>query len=283
MPGCTSYESAQNTHVAREYLTEDIEDQIVFNLIRAMNGLPFAHYDVSTVQSIVSAKVTPQVGGSRSEVSSGFQPGVVVTSALRAVTRTITPSISGERNNSVTVNVGPVFDEPKIYASYVSFLNLPEKIPGDSARSPAPPTPTPPLMEPVSEKRTETQERDKDDKPVGNKTVEVETNSEKPTPEKPAPKINFENIHSVVGDPAKPGEDAYVPHTLRHWGHLWYYIPSQYKAEFSDLCLSLVARGGGGATGAGGTKKKAAGDKSVQRLNEQLMQQNTLIQQGNRP
>ena len=73
--GCASYFSARDAHLAREYLTADIEDQIIFNLIRAENGLPFAPYDVSTVQSIVTDKIIPSAAAARNGVSSGFAPG----------------------------------------------------------------------------------------------------------------------------------------------------------------------------------------------------------------
>ena len=111
MGACTSYESARTTHNVREYLTEDIEEQIVFNLIRAANGLPFAHYDVVSAQSLVTSKGTASAGGTRTGVSNGYQPTAVVTTAVRTITRTLTGSIGGERSNGVTVNVKPIFDD----------------------------------------------------------------------------------------------------------------------------------------------------------------------------
>src|ERR1700730_15531309 len=111
---CTSYESARNTHLAREYLTEDLEEQIVFNLIRARKGQPFAHYDVGNTQSVVTVNATPSVGITRTGVSS----------AARSITRVFTSGSSSTRSNGVTINVTPVFNDPKLYAAYVTFLNL---------------------------------------------------------------------------------------------------------------------------------------------------------------
>jgi hypothetical protein len=34
-------------------MTEDLESQIMFNLIRAKNGMPFAQYDIQQLQSVV--------------------------------------------------------------------------------------------------------------------------------------------------------------------------------------------------------------------------------------
>jgi len=275
--GCTSYESAQNSHQAREYLTEDIEDQVVFNLIRASNGLPFAHYDVSTVQSVVSAKVAPSLGGSRSGVTNGFQPAAVVTSAIRTITRTITPGLNAERNNAVTVNIQPVFDEPRVYASYVKFLNLPSKPKPERLDEPVTrlvsPEPTPSMVD-VSEKKTNISKLDKDQKPTES-TVQVETSKEMRTPGSPTPQIDFaRTIHSIVGKKEKPAKELYIPRTLRKWNDLWYYVPAQYKPEFSDLCFSLVARGDSAAPG--GAKKKDNTTKELQQFRDQLIQQNSL-------
>lgn len=155
--GCTSYESAQNTHLAREYLTEDLEDQIMFNLIRAYNGLPFLHYDVTSVQSIVTAKVFPQIGGGRTSGHNTY-PGSstsTVTTPRKALSTTVTTAVgavsaatetlsrpfsynlNGERDNALTVNIAPNFDEPVI-EKYVGYLNLPnrlkdDKVSGDEA------------------------------------------------------------------------------------------------------------------------------------------------------
>jgi hypothetical protein len=285
--GCASYFSARDAHLAREYLTEDIEDQILFNLIRAANGLPFAHYDVSTVQSIVTDKLVPSAGGSRNAVSSGFEPGAVVTSALHMVTRTLNAGVGAERDNAVTVNVGPIFNDPKIYQSYVAFLNLRKKSPGELRAQPSP-APLAAMNTIVSEKDTDTTNKDKDGKVTGTIGA-VEKNL---APEVGVQPINFQQVtlvpvnqgdgikidycqtNSLRATASRPLPTAYIPNTLRRWGNCWYYIPVEYRPEFSDLCISLTARTGKPAGGGTSTQEDTA--KALQQLNSQLMQQNSL-------
>jgi len=291
--GCTSLESAHNTHQAREYLTEDIEDQVVFNLIRARNGLPFAHYDVSNVQSIVGQKVSPAIGGSHNGVWNRYQPRVAVTSAMRAITRGITGGIGAERNNTVTITIAPVFDKPNIYANYVRFLNLRWK-PGVDAKDASSESinflessddlATDPAAKAASDagsdsdlKVTERKETSKTTtKDEQGRVVEttVENKSEKPkAASKPFPRIRSGVIYSVAESATKPRNGSYVLGTVRKWGDFWYYVPIQYKPEFSDLCLSLVARGEGGANG---VEDETA--KKLDLFNSQLQQQNTIQQ-----
>jgi hypothetical protein len=291
IPGCTSYESAYNAHQAREYLTEDIEDQIVFNLIRARNGLPFAHYDVSNVQSIVGQKVTPSIGGSRSGVSNGYQPKVTVAGAVRSITRGLTGGLGGERNNSVTVTIAPIFDKPQVYANYVAFLNSREKPdePGDSsceqvetralsagflaitAPEPAPtPTPTPNRTGLDVVAQTETTKTDSQGRLV-ERTVETKANKAKP--DSSFPPVRFGAVYSLRECRDKP-KNGFVPGTVRRWGDAWYYVPLKYTPEFSRLCLSLVARGDGGPT----ATTDEATSKKLDLFNSQLQQQNTILQ-----
>jgi hypothetical protein len=288
---CTSLESAHNTHQAREYLTEDIEDQVVFNLVRARNGLPFAHYDVSNVQSIVGQKVSPSIGGSRSGVWNRYQPRLAVTSAMRAITRGLSAGLGGERNNTVTITIAPVFDKPAIYASYVRFLNLPFKSSGDTkdasyerivestddsitepSEKAVPGETSPSNLEIVE--RTEISKTVTKDEQGREIETTVKNRSEKPKPaSKLFPRIRSGRIYSLVESPQKPRKGAYVTGTVRKWGDSWYYVPIQYKPEFSDLCLSLVARGDGGATG---VQEETA--KKLDLFNSQLQQQNTIQQ-----
>ena len=51
LSSCTPYESKTDVHFARELMTDDLEDQIMWNLIRAYNGIPFSHYEVQQIQS----------------------------------------------------------------------------------------------------------------------------------------------------------------------------------------------------------------------------------------
>ena len=295
LSGCTSYESAYNAHQAREYLTEDIEDQVVFNLIRARNGLPFAHYDVSNVQSIVGQKVSPAIGGTHNGVWNRYQPSVSVTNAMRSITRGLTGGVGAERNNTVTITIAPIFDKPKIYASYVRFLRLPSKSMGDTKdvfydRVDLLDSTDDSAAEATSKAKTDFEGKAASDLEIVQRTETTKTitkdeqgrvvestvknKSEKPKPgSKPFPHIPTGEIYSLVESPTKPDQRIYIRGTLRKWGESWYYVPVQYRPEFSDLCLSLVARGEGGATGV-----EEENAKKFDLLNSRIQQQTTIQQ-----
>jgi len=295
--GCTSYESASDTHLAREYLTEDLEQQIMFNLIHAKNGLPFAHYDISNVQSAVTAGLTPQVGGGRT-VTNNTYPGrststvqsaasSMVTTTLgavsdltQAVAKPFSYNVSGSRNNAVTITISPVFDEPGIYAAYRNFIDLdgPEDFtpsnngPGGSTSS----------VTTITISGTQSRIEAKPSStpagtmvPAGNTKVTETVTTINSAASKGINHFDFgttlENPTSLMRWPTKPDKRYYVDRTLTYWNHYWYYIPTEFKQQFSELCFAVVARnanGTGNSTAAG--KKASAPTKLLQR---QLLQQ----------
>jgi hypothetical protein len=277
-------------------LTEDIEEQIVFNLIRAANGLPFAHYDVTTAQSAVTAKATANAGGTKTDVSNDFQPMAVVSSAVRTMTRVLTGSITADRSNAVTVNVKPIFDDPKLYAKYINFLNLTPKAWAKETGAQFSELDTSDAEETsaVSETRAQramplgivaqvtkqTVETDKADQPTAKKFETITESRPTPPPPPPPvrfPTVRFNQIHSLQVSDRKPRKAAYIPHTLRWWGGSWYYIPVEYRQEFSNFCLSLIARAGDtGITGAARIEERQT--RAFEDLSSELMRQNTLIQ-----
>lgn len=121
--GCTVYEASRQTHFAREYMTEDFETQIMFNLIRAVNGLPFEHYDVQQLQSVVTSSVTPSGGVGRTTTTNSFLPFAVVGSAIQTIVRPYSFNISANRQSVITAVINPVTDNPDVYAAYAEFLN----------------------------------------------------------------------------------------------------------------------------------------------------------------
>ncbi|MFL6530668.1 MAG: hypothetical protein ACJ8KX_09380 [Chthoniobacterales bacterium] len=256
LSSCTTYEAARDTHAAREYLNQDLEEQIVFNLIRASNGLPFAHYDVTTVQALVTSKATGTAGASRSDVSNGFQPAAVVTTAVRAITRSFIGGVTGERSNVVTINIKPIFDDPNLYMKYATYLNLPAKSWSkdssynrflDMGRSGKAKKEMATVAE-TTEKTTQSTDQD------GHQVWEKTTTQRQSGPSAPPvvqirefmsePRRSDSAVRPLEASSGKPTREAYVPNTLRHWNGTWYYIPAEFRPEFSDFCLSLIARAG---------------------------------------
>jgi hypothetical protein len=134
----------------REVLMDYVDDQILDNLIRASNGLPIGHFDLSNITGSVTSKFIPTVGGSRvvTDVRSRTPTHSTVTtnqtttapagqtivntvartvSAAGGVVETVAKPFNGgmgaERDNAISVQADPLLDEPNVYVAYVEFLN----------------------------------------------------------------------------------------------------------------------------------------------------------------
>ena len=270
LSSCASYYSTRDAHLAREYLTSDIENEVIFNLIRAANGLPFAHYDVVSVQSVVTDRILPNAGGTRVGASNGFVPTAVMGTLLHTVTRTLNAGVSAERANAVTTNIAPVVNDPKIYAAYVNFLRTPHKTSANALKRKSPTYGTEEAV--ISTKTTETDGGMGDEK----KLTSVETTKEfQPSV---LPEIDFGHIYALQSSVTEPSDRVAVVHTKRKWEDgQWYYVPVEYKPEFSYLCMAMVARGAKASpAGSGGSAAQEDTAKALQQLNSQLMQQNSI-------
>ena len=271
---CVGFEGIKQAQDTRQFMTEDLESQIMFNLIRAKNGMPFAQYDIQQLQSVVSSKASPQGALGRTTTTSSF-PGTsevdvtgtglvtlvkniagTASGAVQSIVRPYSASFGYERDNTLTVTINPVTDDPNVYEAYVAFLNY------NNAHCPASKNCTsdsdnssPPKKYEIKEIITTTEEG-------GKKTI----TDQMPKDPKPALKIyGFgDDIRTIVASKDKPAPGTYVRDAIRRWGGDWYYIPSGYTKQFVDLWLSLVA------------KKPAT--KSVTSLLERNVNTNTNIQ-----
>jgi hypothetical protein len=329
---CTSYQAVTDTHNTREFLTNDLEDQILLNLIRSKNGLPFSHYDVVNLQSNVLTKVNPSAMAGRTGITNsrpaittfqrttgGSSAGTVLTNTIggasavaEAVTRPLSASLSAENDNTITISVSPVHDEPAVYSAYVEFLNFGND--GDlgshdqSKSNPSKSisslsgkniyldlqtntttTSTMALVtgQPVLDKNGRPS-FDTSGKPIyePNSIHEVPTTTDETVyaPEEKSTDLTvkgfFEHVKSVAEGPKKPPEGSYIPRTVKYWEGMYYWIPRRYVAQFSKLCFSLVSRKAstaGAATGAGSTSIKNP-VKLQQLQNLQLLNLNNAIQ-----
>jgi hypothetical protein len=258
---CVGFEGIKQAQDTRQFMTEDLESQIMFNLIRAKNGMPFAQYDIQQLQSVVSSKATPQGGVGRTTTTSSF-PGTsevdvngagVVTlikniagtasGAVQTIVRPYSATFGYERDNTLTVTINPVTDDPNVYAAYVAFLNY------DNAR---PKPPKKHAAENEDEGRNYDSLTEFPTKKFPIKEVVTSTNGDQQkttidqTPKDPKPDLTIygfgESIRTIVASKNRPAQGTYVRDAIRFWGGDWYYIPCQYTRQFVDLWLSLVAK-----------------------------------------
>jgi len=102
----------------RHALLEMETNQIMDNLIRAKNGLPFVHVDYGTIQGTVTDTIDGNLGGIYTF------PGVAMSSL-----------IAGQDQKQLGVIGNPVRDDPGVYTAYLEFLALKDSL----HSSPCPP------------------------------------------------------------------------------------------------------------------------------------------------
>jgi hypothetical protein len=135
--GCTTTHVQWDAVQMREQVVDYYNDEIMDNLIRALNGQPFVHVDVSGLQAVTTSKLAGSAGAGEVQThTTGTSPTAtaagIVSTFSRAVTRPFTFSVNPERGENLTINSVPVIGavspsrdgKPNIYDLYLKFLNL---------------------------------------------------------------------------------------------------------------------------------------------------------------
>jgi hypothetical protein len=164
-------------------------DQIMDNLIKAKNKLPFVHVDIQTLTSTGGSQISGTIGAGETRTHTDS----AVTSIMKAVTRPFMYSVTPQQTESLSIIAAPALG-PQALAS------------------PAPSS----IME--ATKKTETTE---DGKP---KSIATEFTAVKPTTTIYELYQNFADCY-VKDSPTLPSKGEYVSDTLKRWGGEYYYIP----------------------------------------------------------
>jgi hypothetical protein len=137
LAGCTTTHVQWDAVRMREQVVDYYNDEVMDNLIRAVNGQPFVHVDVTGLQAVATSKLAGSVGGGETQThTTGTNPAAtaagIVSTFSQMVTRPFTFSVNPERNENLTINSVPVIGggpssntgTPGIYDLYLKFLNL---------------------------------------------------------------------------------------------------------------------------------------------------------------
>lgn len=279
----------------REVLMDYTDDQILDNLIRASNGLPIIHFDLSTITASVTSKFTPTVGGGRTAmdvqthtptrtgqttdtntINTGTNPGTSVVHAVQGtvavvgglvqtVTRPFTYNVMAERDNAIGVQVDPVLERASVYAAYIKFLNT--DVPGP--RKPDVTTmelPEPKEFSPETPVATETADSAETLSTTGEKPGKPKPPRKKPPPEPPQNVDlvlrSFESIKALKKSPTAPPLGEVLVGPKRWKDGMYYWVPTNYRKEFFELCLATVAR-----SAPAGTENQSAVVKELKQSN----------------
>ena len=111
-------ETRRDQDKIRTTLNTLYEDQIIDNLIRAANGLPFVQIDYTNATTTVTVTESGNVGGTQ---TTGPNSANVVGSILRLAhqfTNVWTYGLSGSNSNQIALTANPVITSNEVYDAY---------------------------------------------------------------------------------------------------------------------------------------------------------------------
>jgi len=126
LPGCLVIsETRRDQDKIRTTLNTLYEDQIIDNLIRAANGLPFVQIDYTNATTTITVTESGNVGGTQ---TTGPNATNIVGSALRFAHQFAniwTYGLSGQNSNQIALTANPVINSNEVYDAYLQFLANP--------------------------------------------------------------------------------------------------------------------------------------------------------------
>ncbi len=220
-------------------------DQIMDNLIRAKNDLPFVHVDITLLVSSGASQITGTIGGGETR-SSTTNPGVMgaLSTISRAVTRPFAYSVSPQQTESLSISAAPALgSQALVLAPSTDEMEVTKRTEvGKQISTEKTPAPSPSPQEMIITKQTE---------------VGEQITTEK-TPKKPKIITLYELYENfakgtktcrahLTDKPIEPKSGTYLPGTLKRWNNHYYYIASEDKRDYYVLCRRLFTKGQAGS------------------------------------
>jgi hypothetical protein len=239
LAGCTATQVRWDATNIRKEVMLYYNDQIMDNLIRAKNHLPFVHVDITLLTSTGGSQISGTIGAGETRTHTDS----AASSIMKAVTRPFTYSVTPQQTETLTISAAPALGSQA----------LASPTPGPTPKeSPAPtPEPTPTWEDTKKTIETETTSAD------GKKTWKKEESTFKPAPT-PKPitiyklyedfaKAYLRHTDSLI----RPNPEQYVPGTLKRWDQKYYYIPAdkdkQNQLAYYNFCKALFTKGQAGS------------------------------------
>jgi hypothetical protein len=238
LTGCMATQNRWQATQMRQQVMDYYNDQIMENLIRTKEKLPFVHVDVTSLTTTDVASLTGTIGSGETPSFSRTSPSSAMVGALHTITRGVTRpfsySVSPNRNTSLQIVSSPVLGQ----------------LPADKQTTSKTTTKT---------ETTEPAETVKDKKSVKTTTTEEETQNSKP---KTVYDLYEEFVESYDQDSAdvadkdkgfchteglQPPPEKYIPGTKKRWGTRYYYIKDtidhHFREAYYDFCRELFTKG----------------------------------------
>ena len=125
--GCASVAEVKGDQDRIRHALNDLyTNQVIDNLIRAANGLPFVQVDYTNATSTVTITENGSLGGNQQvNTTEPLNPAARLAAVARGVMNTWNYSAGAMNSNQIAVTANPVITNPEIYDAYLEFLTLP--------------------------------------------------------------------------------------------------------------------------------------------------------------
>jgi hypothetical protein len=113
----------------RSALMQLYTDQVIDNLIRCQQGLPFVELDYSKITGTITQDTTGngQVGETVTN-NRTLSPLGALLGATRMLQTAWMVSLNLKQENQLTVTADPVVNQPTVYRAYLEFLSKPDRL-----------------------------------------------------------------------------------------------------------------------------------------------------------
>jgi hypothetical protein len=240
LAGCTYSQVRWDATQMRKDVMVYYNEQIMDNLVKARNNLPFVHVDIQQLTSLGSSQISGSIGNGETRTHATSSVAGVIGTITRTVTRPFSYSVTPQRSETLTITASPALGNQALASPTPSDL----------------PTPTPaptPKMEITKE--TEIQKTEDAGTSVTAKTPVSQKTTEKTL--KPAPQPAQITIYKLYRDfaaldltvdPNPPKKDDLVPGSVvKRWDKMYYYVHKDKTWAYYKFCTALFTKGGGGS------------------------------------
>ena len=125
LSGCLSVAETQHDHEKlRTALNSLYENQVIDNLIRAANGMPFVQLDYSNASTMVTVTQDGDIGATPSLVTTRdlSVSKKVLGLASRVFTNAWSYDLKAGNSNQISLTASPVKDDNAVYDAYLAYL-----------------------------------------------------------------------------------------------------------------------------------------------------------------
>ena len=217
LAGCTATQVRWDATNMRKQVMVYYNDQIMDNLIRAKEQLPFVHVDITLLTSQGSSQISGTVGAGETRTHTDSSTIGAAASLIRAVTRPFTYAVTPQQTESLSITSAPALGSQALAA--------PSPYPGELTAT----------------KVTTSTDKDKN----------ISTTTERTLEAKPRKNIYqlYEKFAYLSGPSTRPEDGTYVPGTLKKWGTQYYYIANNKrdKEGYYEFCKELFLKGQSGS------------------------------------